>query len=158
MNTMSPLSMSANTYVSSASGRGKAAPVEQSEVQAPGEQVTISDAPAAERRSGRGLGRIGMATAAVVLATVLSGCAVTTGGFGPYGYHQETVGVTPNGTIYQHNTQVSPWGIQQQGGAIGPNGSYYYQNGAPVYVVPQHHHHYRPHCTPMTYWSPGTCY
>lgn len=158
MNTLSPASMGAASYVSRSAGRGKTEAGETG-VEAPAEQVTISDAPATERRSGKGLGMIGKAAALLTLCAVMSGCAVTTGGFGPYGYHQETVGVTPNGSVYSQQTQVGPFGVQQQTGVVGPNGAYYYQNGVP-YVVPgpmyRPHHHI--HCTPPTYWSPGTCY
>lgn len=171
MNTLTPVSINAANQVSS---RPKAAAAEQqAAVETPGDQVSISDAPPADAKPGKkGLGMMGKAAAVLALAGALSGCAVTTGTMGPYGYGTSTVGVTPTGQVYTQETQVTPWGVTQQGSSVGPHGAYYYQNGVPYYwngsgYYPRnnHHHHHgpvyvprAPVCTPMSWWGPGTCY
>lgn len=159
--TVSAVNLNTAAYVSRASSK-PAAQAETPAVETPGESVTISDAPAQERRSGsRGLGMIGKAAALIACAAAaaaLTGCAVTTGTYGPYGYGTSTVGVTPSGQVYTQETQVTPWGVTQRGTSVGPQGAYIYQNGVPHYWNGHGYYPRTPVCTPMTYWSPGTCY
>jgi hypothetical protein len=157
MNTLAPVSLATNNYVSSAPTRSSGK--QEAAVETPGEEVSISDAARAKPSSGKGLGMMGKAAAVLALAGLLSGCAITTGGFDHYGgYRTETVGVTPNGTVYTQQNRTTPWGNQSQTQVIGPNGIYYQQNQQPYYYPQPHHHHHRQNCTPMSWWGPGNCY
>lgn len=92
----------------------------------PTEEVTLSAAATTteeKKSSGGKLAKMAGLVALGAAALGASGCAVTTGGFDYYGgYHQTTVGVTPDGTIYSNSSGHGVHGSYQEHEAIGPNG------------------------------------
>ncbi|MCE7873507.1 hypothetical protein DYH09_24480 [bacterium CPR1] len=160
MNTLTPVALSTNSYVSSAAGKKPADDASGGETKTPvaaGDEVSIS-AGSEEKPSKKGLGRIGKAVAVLALGAALlgtTGCAVTTGGYNAWGgYQTQTTGIGVDGSIYSHGTRTTPWGTQSETTVIGPGGVYYenQHHNHPVYVPRA------PVCTPMTWWGPGTCY
>ena len=137
-----------------------APPTKSAATDVPTETVEISDAaPAAERKSSAGkLARVGALVALGVAALGASGCAVTSVGYGPYGYSQSTVGITPNGTIYTQESHTGPYGSHTETYRTGPYGTEHYEShegwrgggqryervGPGGYQQHQEHHHHAP--------------
>ncbi len=159
MNTLTPVALSTNAYVSSAAGKKPAEASGESAPVAAGDDVAISPQAAEEPSKKKGLGKIGKAAAVLAMCGALlgtTGCAITTGGYDAWGgYRTQTTGVGVDGSVYSHGTRTTPWGTQSETTVIGPGGVYYGNQHYPNYpvYVPR-----APICTPMTYWSPGTCY
>ncbi len=159
MNTLTPVALSSSAYVSSAAGKKPAEAAGENAPVAAGDEVSIS-AGSDEKPSKKGLGRIGKAAAVLAMCGALlgtTGCAVTTGGYDAWGgYRTQTTGVGIDGSVYSHGTRTTPWGTQSETTVIGPGGVYYGNQHYPNYGYPVYPR--APICTPMTYWSPGTCY
>ncbi|MBI3927953.1 MAG: hypothetical protein HY319_20595 [Armatimonadetes bacterium] len=85
-------------------------------------ELSRSDTAAETKPDSGRLGKTALLTALGVAALGLSGCAITAGTYGPFGYGQSTVGITPNGTVYSQEVQQGPYGTHVQEESTGPFG------------------------------------